>query len=239
MNITAIILAAGQGRRMNLPVAKQFLDLQGKPMIYYSLKAFENSKADEIILVTAKEHQEYCNKLVTDYKLNKVVKVIEGGNERYDSVYNALASIKKTDYVLIHDGARPFISSEKINAIIDAVVEYKACIIGMPVKETIKIADSSGYIAGTPSRDTLWTAQTPQAFDYELLKKAYDLFYADRKKAANITDDSMIFEIYTNKKVKIIMGDYKNIKVTTAEDLVLAKQLACAIYEKVKDNPAQ
>jgi 2-C-methyl-D-erythritol 4-phosphate cytidylyltransferase len=226
MRITAIILAAGQGRRMNLPVAKQFLNIQGKPMIYYSLKTFENSKVDEIILVTGKDQVEYCKNLISDYSLTKVSKVIVGGCERYDSVYNALVSIEKADYVLIHDGARPFITVEKIADIIDAVIEYKACIIGTPVKETIKIADKNGFISGTPSRNSLWAAQTPQAFDYKLIKKAYDLYYSDTKNAPNVTDDAMVYEIYTNSKVKILQGDYNNIKVTTPEDIPWAEQIA-------------
>jgi 2-C-methyl-D-erythritol 4-phosphate cytidylyltransferase len=229
MRVIAIILAAGQGRRMNLPVAKQFLCLSGKPMIYYSLKAFEESNADEIILVTGDEQLEYCKKLVAEYRLTKVSKVIAGGAERYDSVYNALISIDKADYVLIHDGARPFISREKINDVIDKVIEYKACIIGTPVKETIKVADDMGYVAETPPRNILWAAQTPQAFDYTIIRKAYDRFYNDENKNTAITDDSMIYELYAKEQVKILMGDYNNIKVTTPEDLALAEHLA-SIY---------
>jgi len=233
MNVTAIILAAGHGQRIGMPVAKQFLLLAGKPMIYYSLKAFESSKADEIVLVTAKEQLEYCKQLVADFKFSKVGKVIEGGKERYDSVYNALCSIDNADYVLIHDGARPFITVEKINAVIDAVFEHKACIICTPVKETIKIADDEGYVAKTPSRNSLWAAQTPQAFDYGLIKKAYDRFYADAGSVSNITDDSMVYEIFIKSKVKILEGDYTNIKVTTPEDLVLAKQLADLYFKEL------
>lgn len=230
MHVAAIILAAGQGRRMGLPVAKQFLDLCGKPLIYYSLKAFEDSKADEIILVTGKEQLDYCRSLVSEYNLAKVSEVVEGGKERYDSVYNALVSIRRADYVLVHDGARPFITVERINAIVDAVVEFKACIFGTPVKETIKITDDSGFIVKTPSRRSLWTAQTPQAFDYQLIKKAYDLFYAEGKNEFDITDDSMLYERYIGSKVKILEGDYNNIKVTTPEDLLLAKRLAEFIF---------
>lgn len=226
MKTTAIILAAGHGRRMNLPVAKQFLNIQGKPMIYHSINAFERSNVDEIILVTGTDQVEFCKNLVSDFNLSKVIKVVEGGEERYDSVYNALVSVEKTDYVLIHDGARPFITIEKINEIIDAVIEYKACIICTPVKETIKIADADGYVSATPPRNSLWTAQTPQAFDYDLIRKAYDLFNDNRGDGADVTDDSMVYERYTNLKVKILNGDYNNIKVTTPEDLTLANQLA-------------
>jgi len=231
MHIIAIILAAGQGRRMNLPVAKQFLNLCGRPMIYYSLKAFESSRVDEIILVTGKEQVEYCKRLVSDYSITKVTKVIEGGAERYDSVFNALKSIKNADYVLIHDGARPFISHDKIDTVIDEVSKHKACILAVPVKETIKIADEAGYVSQTPVRTNLWTAQTPQAFDYKLLKKAYDIFYDDRMNVSSITDDSMVYEKYANSRVKILLGDYNNIKVTTPEDLPLAEQLASLYFK--------
>jgi len=236
MHVTGVVLAAGQGRRMGSSVAKQFLDICGKPMIYYSLKAFENSKVDEIILVTGREQVDYCKKLVCINRLSKVSKVIEGGKERYDSVYNALCSIKSSDYVLIHDGARPFITVEKINAIIDAVDEYKACIICTPVKETIKIADEAGYVANTPSRRMLWAAQTPQAFDFKLIKEAYERFYEDDKYANEITDDAMIYEIYSNSKVKILEGDYNNIKVTTPEDLLLAEKLASLYSKEIQNN---
>lgn len=230
MRVIAIILAAGQGRRMNLPVAKQFLSLHGKPMIYYSLRAFEESKADEIILVTGEEQLEYCKKLVDEYKLSKVSKLIAGGAERYDSVYNALLSIDKADYVLIHDGARPFISREKINAVIDGVIEYKACIIGTAVKETVKLADDNGFVDRTPPRNIMWAAQTPQAFEHTIIRKAYDSFYKDESRNTAITDDSMICEIYAKAKVKILMGDYNNIKVTTLDDLALAEHLATLYF---------
>lgn len=232
MHVTGVVLAAGQGRRMGTLVAKQFLNICGKPMLYYSMKAFESSRVDEIILVTGKEQMDYCCRLISDYNFSKATKVIEGGKERYDSVYNALQNISSSDYVLIHDGARPFITAEKINAIIDAVEEYKACIICTPVKETVKIADEHGYVANTPSRRMLWAAQTPQAFDYKTIKAAYERFYADDRYTGEITDDAMIYEIYGSSKIKILEGDYNNIKVTTPEDLLLAEKLAGLYIER-------
>jgi 2-C-methyl-D-erythritol 4-phosphate cytidylyltransferase len=225
--VTAIVLAAGQGRRMNSSVAKQYLMLRDKPVIYYSLKAFEASNVDEIILVTGEGQVDYCRKeIIERYQIKKVAKILEGGTQRYDSVFKALVKAESTGYVLIHDGARPFITVKLIDMMIDCVKEYKACIIGMPVKETIKVVDETGVIIATPNRDALWTAQTPQAFDYSLIKKAYDLFYQEKdRKSTSITDDAMLYENYCKQPVKMLNGDYNNIKLTTPEDLILAEQI--------------
>jgi 2-C-methyl-D-erythritol 4-phosphate cytidylyltransferase len=237
--VTAVILAAGQGKRMNSPVAKQFLILREKPVIYYSLKAFEESGADDIVLVTGEGQAEYCRESIVGlFHIRKVSHVIEGVKERYDSVYRALNCMDDTDYVLIHDGARPFISPDLINTVIERVMEQKACIVGTPVKETIKIADAQGYITATPNRNTLWTAQTPQAFEYSSIKRAYDMFHADvYKEELGITDDAMVYETYLKLPVKILKGDYNNLKITTPEDMVLAdKILEQLLCEKDKKN---
>jgi 2-C-methyl-D-erythritol 4-phosphate cytidylyltransferase len=228
--ITAIILAAGQGKRMNSTVAKQFLTLKDKPVLYYSLKAFEESKADEIILVTGSGQQSYCKKSIVDfYHIKKVTHIIEGGEQRYDSVYKALETVERAGYVLIHDGARPFISTGLINHMIDQVRENKACILATPVKETIKVVDSDGFITATPNRDTLWSAQTPQAFEYSSIKNAYDIFNHQKDKDnLGVTDDAMVYETYLKRPVKVLMGDYNNLKLTTPEDLFHA--------EKILDN---
>lgn len=225
--ITAVILAAGQGKRMNSEIAKQFLNLKGRPVIYYSIKAFEDSDVDDIVLVVGNGQIEYYkNNIISKYGFHKVKHIIEGGRERYDSVFQALQCIGQTDYVLIHDGARPFITITLIESLISAVKEYKACIIGTPVKETIKIVDQDGYINATPNRDTLWAAQTPQAFDYGLIRQAYELFYKDRGIVSSVTDDAMVYELFLNKPVKMLFGDYNNIKLTTPEDLSAAETIA-------------
>ncbi len=223
--VTAVVLAAGQGRRMNMPVAKQFIMLGDKPVLYYSVKAFEDSHVDDIILVCGKGQVEYCqDKVVKSYELKKVKQIIEGGEERHDSVYLALQKIKASDYVLIHDGARPFISPLQINEVIDIVMESKACIVAAPVKDTIKIVTREGWIKETPNRDLMWSAQTPQAFEYRTIKKAYDLLYEkDKVERKDITDDSMVYEMFIGKPVKIVRGDYYNIKITTPEDIILAQ----------------
>ena len=225
--IIAIVLAAGQGKRMNSQVAKQFLILDDKPVIYYCLKAFEQSSVDEIILVTGEGQVDYCKREIVDlYHINKVVNIIEGGKERYDSVYQGLIHAETAEYVLIHDGARPFITTEVINRIVEQVKESKACIIGMPVKETIKVVDDMRNIIATPNRNTLWTAQTPQAFDYMSLKQAYVEFYQEKdKRDIIVTDDAMLYETYGKLPVKVLPGDYNNIKLTTPEDLILAERI--------------
>jgi 2-C-methyl-D-erythritol 4-phosphate cytidylyltransferase len=225
--ITAIILAAGQGKRMNSQVAKQFLVLRDQSILYYSLKAFEESRVDDIILVTGRGQVEYCKKQIVELnQIKKVSQIIEGGEERYDSVYIALQNATSSDYVLIHDGARPFISVKLIENVIEQVVMNKACIVGTPVKETIKIVNEENNITGTPNRDTLWSAQTPQAFEYAMIKKAYDLFYMEEdKRGFGITDDAMVYETYYKLPVKMLLGDYNNIKITTPEDIALAEEI--------------
>ncbi len=232
--ITAIVLAAGQGKRMNTNVAKQFLILEGKPVLYYSLKAFAESSVDEIILVTGSGQVDYCREdIVERYHIQKVSHVIEGGAERYDSVYKALKCIEATDYVLIHDGARPFLSDALINLSIEMVQKYKACILGTPVKETIKVVDQEGYIIDTPERKTLWSAQTPQGFAYQSIRKAYDMLYEDKEHTRSfITDDAMVYETYIGKPVKIIMGDYNNLKLTTEEDYQRAQAFAKELWNE-------
>lgn len=225
--VTAVILAAGQGKRMHSQVAKQFLILQDKPVLYYSMKAFEESSVDQIILVTGAGQVDYCREhIVEAYNFKKVSRIIEGGRERYDSVYHALINTQEADYILIHDGARPFISVELIETIIKNVVQNKACIVGTPVKETIKTVDGEGNITATPDRNTLWSAQTPQAFEFAAIKKAFDLFYSETDKSSlGITDDAMVYERYIKRPVKMLFGDYNNIKLTTPEDRILAEEI--------------
>ncbi|HKL80332.1 MAG TPA: 2-C-methyl-D-erythritol 4-phosphate cytidylyltransferase [Mobilitalea sp.] len=234
---TAIIVAAGQGKRMNSPVAKQFLTLLGRPVLYYSLKAFEKSSVDEIILVTGNSQVEFCKEnIIEKYHINKVSRVIEGGLERYDSVYRALSGMDETDYVLIHDGARPFISTELIEKVIKTVIKHKACIVGTPVKETIKVVSQEGFITATPDRDTLWTAQTPQAFVFQSIKKAYEMLYMEEGVRRNITDDAMVYESYMKDTVMMVPGDYSNLKITTPEDLTLAQVLAEEFWKDTIPN---
>lgn len=222
MKIAAIVLAAGRGKRMQSDIPKQYLLIKGKPVLYYVLKSFEQSGADEVILVTGEDEVEYCQKHMIDkYGFHKTAKIIAGGKERYDSVYKGLCALNNVDYVLIHDGARPFIKPEDINKLIKEVKVHKACAAAMPVKDTIKLADENGMVVSTPKRETLWAVQTPQAFDYTLIRQAYDdLFSLDRK---DITDDAMVLERTGRQPVKLIPISYKNIKITTPEDLLIGE----------------
>lgn len=219
---TAIVLAAGQGRRMNSKVQKQYMLLKGKPVLYYSLKTFQNSIIDDIILVVGQGEVSYCKtEIVEKYKFNKVTQIVEGGKERYQSVFNGIKSIKSTDYIYIHDGARPFISNEMIERVTEEVRKHKACIVGMPVKDTIKIAESEGFVADTPDRNKIWQIQTPQVFEYSLIKEAYEKLMSE--KYDNITDDAMVVEMMLSYPIKLVKGDYRNLKITTPEDIQVAE----------------
>jgi 2-C-methyl-D-erythritol 4-phosphate cytidylyltransferase len=151
-----------------------------------------------------------------------------------------LEKANPTDYVLIHDGARPFISTNLIENIIEQVKEHKACLVGTPVKETIKVVDSKGYISATPNRKMLWSAQTPQAFEYTSIKMAYDFFYKEEDKCGlAITDDAMVYETYLKRPVKMLLGDYNNLKLTTPEDLSLAKEILNAVLCEKNEKKEQ
>lgn len=217
----AIVLAAGQGKRMNSMVPKQYLSIQGRPVLYYTLKVFEESNVDHIIVVVGQGEVEYCQKhIIKKYGFNKVSNIIEGGQERFHSVYNGLCALKHAEYVMIHDGARPFLNVDIIERTIQNVIKYKACVVGMPTKDTIKIADDSNYVRSTPPRNKVWMIQTPQAFDYELIKKAYDDYINNYEIA--VTDDAMVLELITKHPVKLVEGSYENIKITTPEDILIA-----------------
>jgi 2-C-methyl-D-erythritol 4-phosphate cytidylyltransferase len=223
MKNVAIVLAAGQGKRMKSKVQKQYLLIKEKPVLYYTLSAFENSPLiNEIILVTGKDEIAYCQKeIVENYGFSKVQKIVAGGKERYHSVYEGIKAIETADYVFIHDGARPFVDGEMIARVCDAVAEYKACVVGMPVKDTIKIADDAGFAEQTPDRRKVWQIQTPQTFEYQLIKGAYEKLLEDEPEG--ITDDAMVVETMTDHKVKLVEGSYRNIKITTPEDLLVAE----------------
>lgn len=224
--ITAIVLAAGSGSRMKNKTKKQFMEIKGKPVIWYSLFEFEKSRVDEIILVTGKEDIDYCKKeIVEKYNLKKIKNVVASGSERYESVYNGLKEVTG-NIVLIHDGARPLINNEIIERSIEGTIKSDACVVGVPVKDTIKRADKEGYIIDTPNRSELWITQTPQSFKTDLVKMAYKKMKEELEKGnttLNITDDAMVVEEFTTNQVRFVQGDYKNIKVTTPEDIDIAE----------------
>ena len=218
---TAIVLAGGTGKRMHSHIHKQYLELAGNPVLYYALKAFEESDVTDIVLVTGADEETYCQReIIEKYHISKVKAIVPGGAERYHSVYAGLCAADGADYVLIHDGARPFVNQDIIRRCMLEVPEYQACVVGMPVKDTIKIADEGGYAKQTPDRKNVWMIQTPQTFSYALIYEAYEEML--KTEDAAITDDAMVLERTKGKKSKLIEGSYRNIKITTPEDLLIA-----------------
>lgn len=234
--IAAVCLAAGQGKRMQSNVQKQYLLIEDKPVLYYALKAFQDSPVDEVVLVVGAGEEEYCKKEIVDqYGFSKVKAVVAGGKERYHSVFCGLMAVGATDFVLIHDGARPFLTQEIIERCIQGAKEYKACVAGMPVKDTIKLADDNCNIESTPERSKVWQIQTPQAFDYKLIKEAYTILIENEEKGIKtsipVTDDAMVVEYFLNQKVHLVHGSYENIKITTPEDMIIAS----AFLKRIKN----
>ena len=219
---TAIVLAAGSGKRMGTKVHKQYLLMGGRPVLYYSLHTFQESVLiDEVILVCGSGEEEYCRReIVEKYGLTKVAKIIPGGAERFNSVWNGLKETKG-GYVYIHDGARPFVDEEMIVRAYECVSACHACVAGMPSKDTVKIADETQTVQQTPDRSNVWIVQTPQVFDTELIRKAYGMLM--ERKIINVTDDAMVAEQMLGCSVKLFPGSYENIKITTPEDLEIAE----------------
>ena len=227
---TAVILAAGSGSRMKSNVAKQFMLLDGKPLIWYALDTVEKSRIiDDCILVTGEADLAYMQKeIVEKYHFSKVNTIVAGGAERYLSVGNALQTITDlTGYVFIHDGARPFLTEQILENAYEAVEKYHACVVAVPSKDTIKIADENGSVADTPSRNLVWSIQTPQVFEAGLIVEAYAALREHlpelQKKGIAVTDDAGVVELFTDVKVKLVQGSYTNIKITTPEDMKTAE----------------
>ncbi len=228
---TAIVLAAGTGSRMGGPIAKQYMSLAGKPVLWYSLHAMEQSDViDDCILVTGADDIDYVTEeIVQKYGFTKVHNVVAGGAERYLSVMNALKSMKESGYVFIHDGARPFLTEEMLAKLADAVEEYHACVAAMPSKDTVKIVDRENYAIQTPDRRTVWNVQTPQVFDARIIIEAYERLEMGiqrlHEQGIAVTDDAGVVELFTNYRVRLVEGSYHNLKITTPEDMVVAEAL--------------
>lgn len=237
MKTTAIVLAAGKGKRMNSDVKKQYLLLDGKPVLYYSLLAFEKSFIDEIIIVAGPDDKDYVRQeIVKKYGFNKVSLIVTGGRERYHSVFNGLMASSACDYVFIHDGARPFITQDILNRALESVKQTKAAVVGMPVKDTIKIIDKAKKVIETPNRNDVWLTQTPQCFAYSPIICAYEDLLASEtsltNRGINITDDAMVMETFGSLPVSLVGGSYDNIKITTPDDLYIAE----IILNKLKES---
>jgi 2-C-methyl-D-erythritol 4-phosphate cytidylyltransferase len=264
----AIVLAAGAGSRMNSSTPKQFMKLNDKEIICYSLDIFQtDSDVTDIILVTGQDYVSYCQKNIVEVNgYTKVRAVVAGGKERYNSVYNGIIQAEKIfadnavknrasvmyvdvsdgtenvvsdiqcgcdgktapNVVIIHDGARPFITHRMISDSIACIKSgFVGCTVAVPVKDTIKIVKRSGdYVIGeeTPDRSTVYQIQTPQTFICEELHRAYDRMFVDENH--NITDDTMLLERYLGLPCALVNGSYENIKITTPEDLLIGKSFA-------------
>jgi len=228
--VTVLIAAAGMGKRMGRAVAKQFLPLGDKPMLAHTLLAFQRvSDIDEIIPILSKEDMETCLRdIIEPYHLTKVKTLVVGGKERQDSVANGLHKLEKdASVVLIHDGVRPFVTSEMIRETVDHAKKGENVAVGVPIKDTIKEVNGQGMVRHTLERGRLWAIQTPQAFPVKTLKRAYE---EAAKQRLYGTDDATLVE-RMGGTVRVIMGSYENIKITTPEDLLLAEEILKRQYD--------
>ena len=216
---SAIILAAGKGQRMGTELPKQFLSMGDDMLLTKTIRVFEESSViQDIVLVTSEDWIGFCKTEIVDREgFRKVRKIVAGGKERYDSVYQGLLACPNADYVFIHDGARPFVTEEILVRTQEAVEKYEACAVGVPSKDTVKIVDGDGFVESTPPRENVWNIQTPQAFSYPLIRAAHEVVRDNNM--TGITDDAMIIERSRLAKVKLVMGSYYNIKITTPEDM--------------------
>ncbi|MEC5189598.1 2-C-methyl-D-erythritol 4-phosphate cytidylyltransferase [Geobacillus thermodenitrificans] len=221
MNYEAIVLAAGQGKRMNAGMNKQFIELGGEPLIVRTLKVFDgDERCNGIVLVVNPTERGQFEQLFERYRIRKVVAFADGGQERQHSVYNGLQALRSGEIVLIHDGARPFVRIRHLHELADAAVQYGAAIPAVRVKDTIKKVDGL-FVEQTIDRSSLWAVQTPQAFRLSLIMEAHE----EAKKAGYLgTDDASLVE-RLGRPVKILEGDYRNIKLTTPEDLLFAEAI--------------
>ncbi len=225
------MLSAGQGKRMGTSVQKQYIEIEGRPVIYYTLSAFQDSRViDDIVLVVGKGQEEYVQKeIVQKYRFSKVKAIVPGGAERYDSVWEGLKAIRdgelddngRIEYVFIHDGARMFVDEEILERGYETVTRYRACVAGMPSKDTVKLVDEQKFAVQTPKRKLVWTVQTPQIFEKSLIIEAYSKLM--REQCIEVTDDAMVVEQEMQVPVRLFEASYENIKITTREDLEVAE----------------
>ncbi|WP_419742321.1 2-C-methyl-D-erythritol 4-phosphate cytidylyltransferase [Paraclostridium dentum] len=218
-----VIVAAGTGSRMKKDINKQFIKLKNKEIVAHTIEKFYNSEnIDDIVVVIREDEEEYFNKNIKEKYGFTNIKVAHGGNERQDSVFNGIKMLKKEcDVVLIHDGARPFVTDDIIKRSINKANEHNAIVVGVKVKDTIKVVSDNGNIVDTPNRSYLWAVQTPQVFKYDIITKAYEDAYNNNYYG---TDDAMLVE-RIGYNVKMIEGSYNNIKITTQEDLEFGDQI--------------
>ncbi|NLV22611.1 MAG: 2-C-methyl-D-erythritol 4-phosphate cytidylyltransferase [Syntrophomonadaceae bacterium] len=223
-NLRVVIAAAGQGSRMGIKTNKQFIMLNNKPVIAYSLDFFEKQETvDEIVVVTSAKELDYCRfEIIEKNKYQKVSAVLIGGQQRQDSVWTALQYLSEdTDFVAVHDGARPLLSADVLSRLLTAAEEWGAAIPGVPSRDTIKMVNKDSFVRQTLDRNVIYSIQTPQVFKFKELFTAYK--YADEE-GFYATDDAALFEKYIGQ-VKVVEGDYDNIKITTPLDLIIVQNL--------------
>lgn len=220
--ITALIASAGSGSRMNLDLAKPLVAVRGKPIIVWTLEVFEaHPLIDEVILVFSASGLASAREIVASHRLRKVSRVIAGGATRKESVRNGLEVVdSKTSHVAIHDGVRPFVDRDSLSRVIEEARRCGAAVLGVPVKSTVKRITPSLEVDETLRREQLWEIQTPQVFERELIQTAYL-----RSGQHAVPDDAALVELM-GKKIRVVMGSYFNIKITTQEDLVFAEAIA-------------
>ena len=219
--VSAIIVAAGQSRRMGGDTSKQFILIDGVPVIVRTLKAFEIAeRIREVVIAARQEDIPQMYALIQDYEITKVKQIITGGETRQESVFRAIAQVdENADFLAIHDGARPLIRPQEIDLAVSAAVEDGAAALGVPVKDTVKQVDADGKIVDTPERSTLWAVQTPQVFSRALYLRAAE---QAGEAAAQLTDDCQLIE-RTGAPVYLVRGAYANLKITTPEDVFAAE----------------
>ena len=229
---TAIVVAGGSGSRMGSDIPKQYLMLSGRPVICGCLEAFEKSDViDEVIIVAAENYVNYCrSRIAGAFSFSKVKKIVPGGAQRYDSVYEGLKAAGDADYVYIHDAARPCLTQDLIKRLSEAVRTYGAATAAVPVKDTIKTTDAEGFVERTLDRSTLWSIQTPQVFSYPLLKGAYETML--QRPHSDITDDNMVIERFSDQSVRLVKGSYLNQKITTPEDLPMMEVFMSSVSDR-------
>ena len=217
--VGVVIVAAGRGTRMGTVESKQYLLLQGKPIIVHTLEVFQQHELiSEIVLVTGKEDIERCQEWIQLYKLDKVKAIVPGGSECQHSVYKGLLKLT-TQWVMVHDGVRPFVQPNEIEACYERAKQIGASVLAVPVKDTIKQVDNEGKVLSTPDRRSLWAIQTPQTFR---LSELLDAYAAAERDAFLGTDDSSLAE-RAGIPVSVVEGSYRNIKITTPDDLDFAE----------------
>jgi 2-C-methyl-D-erythritol 4-phosphate cytidylyltransferase len=221
--VTAIIVAAGRGERMGIEGSKQFLPICDIPMIALTLSAFESSRlVSKVVVVTRSEYIIAVADIVREYGFSKVLRIVKGGETRQQSAASGLKVVDwPVDYLAVHDGARPLITPECIDKVIEAAFENKVTAAAVKLKDTVKIVDDDGFVLSTPDRRNLWAVQTPQVIEAQLYRAALE---KAEKEGADYTDDCQLCESM-NERVKLVESEYTNIKVTTSDDISVAEAI--------------